>query len=57
MVNKADWNFDREGRIAGWESGDGLVCAECALPTDGNPATMEDAGYHINCCRCGKRIS
>lgn len=55
-----NWNFDREGRIAGWEylQGNGLVCENCS-DTDnaGDPVTMEEAGYDVHCVICNKRIA
>ena len=52
-----NWEFDREGRIAGWERDEGIVCPACATETDGDPVTMEDAGYNTICISCGKRIA
>jgi hypothetical protein len=60
MESGINYEFDREGRIAGWESlsGSGVICASCANDEiAGNPLTMEEVGYEVLCAVCGQRIS
>lgn len=55
-----NFDFDREGRIAGWKRTDdeGLLCEACAEEwNSSDPVTMQEVGENVTCAKCGRRIS